>query len=220
MGVNGINGVTQSYESKSTDKAKANQNKTDDKVKQKEADNTAAVYEKNDAAADNKKVYQRDSATIDRLVAESEKRSQALRDLVRKMLLKQGETFTDATDIYALLREGKVEAAPEVRAQAQKDIAEDGYWGVEQTSERLYSFAKALTGGDTSKADEMIEAVKKGYEEATKAWGGDLPEISKKTLDAAIKKIEAWRDGKEDNADMASSASKTFQSQAANEALA
>ena len=34
------------------------------------------------------------------------------------------------------------------RLQAQKDIAEDGYWGVEQTSERLVSFAKALSGGD------------------------------------------------------------------------
>ena len=68
--------------------------------------------------------------------------------LTGEMLLKQGQTLTDATDIYALLREGKLEVDPEVKAQAQKDIAEDGYWGVEQTSERLLSFAKALAGGD------------------------------------------------------------------------
>jgi molecular chaperone DnaK (HSP70) len=113
------------------------------------------------------------------------------------MLLKQGETYNDASDIYALLREGKLDIDEETRAQAQKDIAVDGYWGIEQTSERLVSFAMALTGGDRSKVDEMIEAVKKGYDAATEAWGGELPEISKQTLDTAISKLEAWRDGKD-----------------------
>ena len=165
-----------------------------DKAGQNKAEDAAAVYEKSDNTNANKKVYKRDTATIDRLIDEAEKRSQSLRNLVEKMLLKQGETFEESTDIYALLREGKVQVDPETRAQAQKDIAEDGYWGVTQTSDRLVSFAKALTGGDPSKADEMIDAVKKGFGEATKTWGGDLPEISKNTMDAAINKLEDWRD--------------------------
>jgi hypothetical protein len=216
MGVNGINSATQSYESRSTDKTNTSQNRTAEQKNQKETDNTAAVYEKNEAAAGSeKKVYQRDNAAIDRLIAESERRAQALRELVQRMLQKQGRTYTDATDIYAMLREGKLEVDPETRAQAQKDIAQDGYWGVEQTAERLFSFAKALTGGDTSKADEMIEAVKKGYEQATKAWGGALPEISKRTLEAAIKKLEAWRDGTDSSKDMEDTAAKTFKNQTA-----
>lgn len=220
MGVNGINSVTQSYESSCTDKTKVNQNKAVGKPDQNEAEDTAAVYEKSEPAADSKKVYKRDSATIEKLLAESEKRSQALRELVRKMLHKQGQVFNDATDIYKILREGKLEVDPETREQAQKDIAEDGYWGVEQTSDRLLSFAKALTGGDTSKADEMIEAVKKGYEEATKAWGDNLPEISKQTLDATIKKLEAWRDGTDISEDMKDTASQTFKNQAGNTVIA
>jgi hypothetical protein len=216
MGVNGINSATQSYESRSTDKTNTSQNRTAEQRNQKETDNTAAVYEKNEAAAGSeKKVYQRDNAAIDRLIAESERRAQALRELVQRMLQKQGRTYTDATDIYALLREGKLEVDPETRAQAQKDIAQDGYWGVEQTAERLFSFARALTGGDTSKADEMIEAVKKGYEQATKAWGGALPEISKRTLEATIKKLEAWRDGADSSKDMEDTAAKAFKNQAA-----
>jgi hypothetical protein len=131
------------------------------------------------------------------------------------MLLKQGKVFTEATDIYALLREGKLEVDPETRAQAQKDIAEDGYWGVEQTSERLLSFAKALTGGDPSKADEMIGAVKKGFEEAEKAWGGKLPDISQDTYDAVIKKLESWRDNTNESSEMSNAASKGFTNQAA-----
>ena len=110
------------------------------------------------------------------------------------MLLKQGEAFTESTDIYALLREGKVSVDPETRAQAQKDISEEGYWGVKQTSDRLVSFAMALTGSDPSKADSMIAAVKKGFEAAMKAWGGELPRICNDTMDEAIRKLEEWRD--------------------------
>ncbi|TAH70890.1 MAG: hypothetical protein EWM47_04985 [Anaerolineaceae bacterium] len=151
----------------------------------------AAVYEKSSTT---NKVHQRDQATIDRLLSEAEAGAKRLRDLVERMLLEQGETFDKATNIYGLLREGKLQVDEETRLQAQKDIAEDGYWGVEQTSERLLSFAKALSGGDPSKADIMIKAVKKGFEQAEKAWGGSLPQISRDTLDRTISKMESWRD--------------------------
>jgi len=195
MSVNGITNVAQTYDNKSTSKTKANQDKQNEVAKQENSNNdTAAVYEKSNTKEKQNKIYKRDSDTVERMMADAEKSAQNLRDLVEKMLLKQGQTFNDSTDIYSLLREGKVKVDSETSAQAQRDIAEDGYWGINQTSDRLVSFAKALTGGDPSKVDEMIKAVKKGFELATKAWGGELPEISKNTLDAAISKMEAWRD--------------------------
>lgn len=33
------------------------------------------------------------------------------------------------------------------KAQAQADIAEDGYWGVSQTSQRLFDFGKCTWQG-------------------------------------------------------------------------
>lgn len=39
----------------------------------------------------------------------------------------------------------------------------------------------------------MIAAVKKGFDEATKAWGGELPEICKSTIDETIKQLEDWK---------------------------
>lgn len=194
MSVNGISNVNQTYENKSSAKAKSNQTERSEQTKSSE-DTAAAVYEKSEPSTDTKKIYTRDQVTVDRLKAEADRRTQSLRDLVQKLLVAQGETYTDSTDIYSLLREGKVQVDDETRLQAQKDIAEDGYWGVEQTSNRMVEFAKALSGGDTSKANDLIDAVKKGFEEATKAWGGDLPEISKRTMDSAISKLEAWRDG-------------------------
>ncbi len=197
MSVNGISNAAQSYESNSASRSKTAQSAKKDQAKQPEAE-AAAVYEKSEPEAElSKKVYTRDQVTIDRLKAEAERHTQSLRDLVNKLLLQQGETVTEATDLYQLLREGKVQVDDETRLQAQKDIAEDGYWGAEQTSNRMVEFAKALSGSDPSKADELIGAVKKGFEEAAKAWGGELPDLCKKTIDSTISKLEAWRDGKE-----------------------
>ena len=92
------------------------------------------------------------------------------------------------------MREGRVEVDAETKAQAQADIAEDGYWGVNATSDRIIDFAKALTGGDPSKLNDMMEAFKKGYEQAEKTWGGKLPEISQKTYDAVIEKFNKLMD--------------------------
>lgn len=152
----------------------------------------SAIYEKSDTETNQKVTYKQDIATIDKLKAEADKRNASLRNLVEKMLLKQGITFDDA-NMYQLLREGKLEVPEDVKQQAAQDISEDGYYGVTQTSDRLVSFAKALTGGDPSKADEMIAAVKKGFEEATKTWGGTLPDICSQTIDTTIAKLEEWK---------------------------
>ena len=86
---------------------------------------------------------------------------------------------------------------PATKAQAQADIAEDGYWGVKQTSERIFEFAMALSGGDEETMEKMREAVEKGFGEATKAWGRDLPEISSNTYDAVMEKFDNFFAGDE-----------------------
>lgn len=133
---------------------------------------------------------------IAQLKADAEQRMSQLRSLVESMITKQNQTFQTGTltdeKMFEMLRKGQVAVSPEVRAQAEKDIAEDGYWGVEQTSERLFSFAKAISGGDTSKLDKLIDAMEKGFKQATKAWGDELPDISKKTLEAAKEKLNNW----------------------------
>ena len=76
--------------------------------------------------------------------------------------------------------------------QAKKDIEEDGYWGIKQTSQRLFDFASALAGDDPEKMKEMQKAMEKGFAEATGAWGDELPEICKDTLGAANKLFEDY----------------------------
>lgn len=197
MSLNGVSTVTSStnttkasQSSKETKENGAKSNSSQSAV----SETPAAVYESSQAEdSTNKGIYKRDTATINKLKEDAERRTAQLRSLVEKLLLKQGEKLTEATDIYQLLREGKLEIDPETAAQAEADIAEDGYWGVNQTSDRLVSFAIALSGGDPSKADLMIDAVKKGFDQATKAWGDKLPDICQRTLDATIEKLEKWK---------------------------
>jgi hypothetical protein len=87
---------------------------------------------------------------------------------------------------------GEVTVSEAAKKQAQEDISEDGYWGVKQTSQRLFDFASALAGDDEEKMKKMQSAMEKGFKEATKAWGRDLPQISKDTLDAANKLFEEY----------------------------
>ena len=132
-------------------------------------------------------------AIINKLNTELDAHTQQLQNLVNELLGKQANTYqTSLADTYKKLAEL---ADPETIEQAKKDIADDGYWGVEKTSDRMVEMAKALAGDDPTKADKLIEAVKKGFKQAQSAWGEDLPEISGKTVDATIKKLEQWRDG-------------------------
>ena len=157
---------------------------------------TAAVYEKSEAAKSatygkNSKV---DQATIDQLKADAEERYAQLASLVEKLMTKQSETSRYATlgDLMKGVANGEVEVDPEVVKQAKKDVADDGYWGVEQTAERIVSFAKALTGGDAGKVEQMRSAIEKGYKDATKTWGSELPEISSKTRDRVNELLDEW----------------------------
>ena len=124
---------------------------------------------------------------VAKLKADAEARTAQLKSLVEKMLTKQGETYGKANDIWSILSSGNFTVDPATKAQAQADIAEDGYWGVSQTSQRILDFATALTGGDPDKIEEMRSAFLKGYKQAEKTWGGNLPDISKQTYDAVMK---------------------------------
>lgn len=195
-----ISNITNSYVNNTTTSAntkKTSEKKTDTTKTTTTPTEDAVVYEKEteETTDASKKIYQPNTDVINQLKADAERRTSQLRQLVEKMLLKQGTTFTETMDMFQLIKNGQLEVDPETAKQAQEDISEDGYWGVEQTSDRLMSFAIALSGGDTSKADTLMDAIKKGYEEATEAWGDELPDICKQTLEAVETKMEAWKNG-------------------------
>ena len=169
----------------------------DDTEKKTGFSSEAAVFEKSsnevDSSVKNQKADR--SALVNKLKADQEAQKMQLFDIVKKTITGQGNTLAKADDMWKFLASGDFTVDAETKANAQKEISEDGYWGVNQTSDRILDFAIALSGNDTSKAEILLDAFKKGFSEATAAWGKELPEISQKTYDAVLEKFEAWKNG-------------------------
>ena len=194
MSVNSITAATAAYAQQTTGTRTTKEVKeTTASASAKTDQDTAVIYEKSDSAVvktDNKKS---NAAIIAQLKADTEARTAQLRSLVEKMISKQGQALGTADDMWSFLAKGNFTADADTIAQAKKDVAEDGYWGAEQTSERILSFAKALAGDDPDKADELLEAFKKGYSQATKSWGKELPSLCSDTYDLVEKKFNEWK---------------------------
>ena len=199
MNVNGItnvtNNVTDAYSAYAT---KANAAKEGEKSASKAA-TEGVVYEPSkraqelaEQATDNKKTVklEKNQALKAQLQVDSEARMAQLQSIVLRTINKQTETYGQANGIWSILSKGDFTVDAATKAQAQADIAEDGYWGVEATSSRIVDFAVALCGDDKDKLEEMKEAFEKGFKQAEKTWGGKLPDICQRTYDKVFEKFD------------------------------
>ena len=192
MNVNGISNQTSTYAAYKSTEQKAAATETEGKQTE-----VSAVYEPSAETekTDTVTAKQKNEAIISRLKADAEARTQQLQQLVQQMISKQGNAYGQANDMWKFLASGNFTVDAQTKAQAQADIAEDGYWGVKQTSERIFDFAKALSGGDMDKMKEMQAAFEKGFKQATKTWGKELPQISQDTRSAVSKLFEDFYAG-------------------------
>jgi len=69
-------------------------------------------------------------------------------------------------------------------------VSEDGIFGIKQTSERIANFVIAGAGGDEDKLRAGREGMLQGFKDAEAMWGGELPEISQKTMQAALEMVD------------------------------
>lgn len=190
-GVTGSSSTSYDYKSSSTS-AKGATAASEVTESQSQINGTSAVYEassKGDSASAG--TYSQNTELINKLKLDAEAHTQQLQNIVNQLLSKQaGVAYNANSGLKSLYESLQVDDA--TRAQAQADIAEDGYWGVNQTSSRIFDFAMALSGGDPDKMEKMKDAFLKGYDKATAAWGDKLPDICKNTYDAVLKKFDDY----------------------------
>ena len=205
MSVNGIQGYSQvdAYQAYNSVKKSTNEKKTDETSSSSaaKAAETGVIYEKSadspKTAEQAGKIYKPNTALINQLKADQDAQKQKLMDMVHDTLSGQFSAFKaangdDSDSIWRFLASGKFTVSAAAKEEAQKAISEDGYFGVKNTSDRILEMAKALTGGDPDKIEEMRSAFKKGFDQATKSWGQALPEISSKTYDAVMEGFDNW----------------------------
>jgi len=75
--------------------------------------------------------------------------------------------------------------------EASALVAEDGFFGIAQTSARIADFVINGAGDDLSKLQAGRSGMLQGFSEAEKLWGGKLPEISYTTMQKALEKVDA-----------------------------
>ena len=205
MDISSVSGAGSVYQAQET-QTQTKESEVSSVKKEEEA--VAVSYEKSTGQASTdsaKQIYKKPDYNniVKQLQEDSENRRMQLINLVAQSLGQQADTASIAKMFDREAEPGKglksifeqMQVDEETAAQAQEDISEDGYWGVEKTSDRLVDMTIALSGNDNSKADLLMDAIKKGYEEAGAAWGDELPEISKQTLDAAMEKMNQWKSG-------------------------
>jgi hypothetical protein len=74
--------------------------------------------------------------------------------------------------------------------EAAELVADEGFFGIAQTAERIANFVIEGAGDDEALLRAGREGVLQGFKEAESIWGGELPEISYKTIEKAIEMID------------------------------
>ncbi len=71
------------------------------------------------------------------------------------------------------------------QGEAKALVADDGFFGIDKTAQRIADFVINGSGGDESLLRAGRSGIMQGFEEAQKLWGGKLPDISQKTIEKA-----------------------------------
>lgn len=185
MSVNGISGTNSTYGMTAYEQGTAYSKKTEETNKTTTA-NEGVVYESSVSSDDR-------TALIAKLKSDAESRMNSFKTMVTDMLTKQGFAVKNADDMWKLLAKGDFTVDAKTAGEAKAAISEDGYWGVNQTADRMFEFAKACAGDDADKMEEMMNAFEKGFKQAEKMWGGKLPDISYQTYDKMHEKYDSYK---------------------------
>ena len=177
-----------SQASQASQSSKASQASQDAQAERAEGGDAVSLGSaKSDAGTYNRTARKLSASDVDALKAAADQRYENLLALVKQLLNKQGETSKRALGIE--------KSNAESVAEAQIAISEDGEWGVKAVSDRIVQFAIAASGGDKGKYETLKAAIDKGFQQAAKALGGELPGISQETYKETMRKLDAWKNG-------------------------
>ena len=224
--ITGYSGVT-SYANNQvkTEKVKAEAKETDSFTKSVSSDATAGTYSPEslakttgkEAAAkmaekleeNEEKYYDYDKSTVDKLIAESDSKISAFKEMLQTLLAKQadrngGVISSEKTGMEALLENATVGEdgmvhfnREDVEAAGLGEFDENGYWGVEQTAQRIFDMAVAFAGNDENLLAKMKSSISQAFGEVEDLFGGEgkLPDVSYRTRDRINEMFEEYENG-------------------------
>lgn len=101
-----------------------------------------------------------------------------------------GQTTESGMSLESIGYEGK--ALNELtQGEAKELVSDGGFFGIDETSQRVTSFVLNMTGDNLEALQESRKGLVQGFEEAQKLFGGELPDISVKTQEKSLEIIDA-----------------------------
>ena len=133
-----------------------------------------------------------DPTSIRNLVRDTNHQIEAVRRLLSSAL---GRTDPTGQGWWAQ-RAGNLQLTDAERAEAGALVAEDGFFGVGQTTDRIMDFARAMVGSNASpdQIEEMRAAVQRGFDDVARMFGGfnNLPQVTRDTHAAIMTQFDEW----------------------------
>lgn len=129
---------------------------------------------------------QLNSAQVQSLQQAEQARQESFSKMIQSMIVKQGQQSN--LTLFGM----KLYVSPEQSAAAAKTLEPGGEYSVDAVAGRIMDMAKALSGGDASKIEELRKAVQKGFKAAGVEMGGKLPSISQNTYTEVMKRFDDW----------------------------
>ncbi|MCL2248531.1 MAG: hypothetical protein FWC13_04615 [Oscillospiraceae bacterium] len=133
-----------------------------------------------------------DPTAIRNLISSTNHQVDAVRRLISSAL---GRTEPTGQGFWAQ-RADNLQLNATERAEAQALVAEDGFFGVSQTTDRIMDFARAMVGENASpeQIEEMRAAVQRGFDDVSRMFGGfdNLPQVSRDTHAAIMSQFDDW----------------------------
>jgi hypothetical protein len=103
-----------------------------------------------------------------------------------------GHYSVSVTTINIEIEMEEGESIQDVKSTIDGLLSEDGYWGVEKTSQRMFDFAVGIAGDNPAELEKAKAAVTDGFKQVEAMFGGQLPDISYDTYDATISKLDNY----------------------------
>jgi hypothetical protein len=152
-------------------------------IGQSNTDSTALTYDKPTASS-----TQNTPVDVSALLAKSNQQVSDFLKLLGNLVQQQGLQWNKVVS-----GEQQLTVDPQTKAAATQALSEDGEMGIKNTARRILDFARLGIGNDPSKIDTLRTAVQQGFDEAKKAFGGSLPDISNQTRDAIMATLDDWQ---------------------------
>jgi len=187
--------VRKNYDSQNENAQNANENANEEEQ--------SAVFEKA-VVLSKKAFYSKESIEKKRIdnVSDENKDKENLdtySSIVKKTFLEQNDVVGRANrgNILWLGVDGGLMSSNSGKVSAKKDIEENGYYGVKNTSDRLFDFAKVLSKGDILKMKDMKDALNDSFDKAKEETGHDMAALSYDTLKRCNQIFENYIEKKE-----------------------